>query len=72
MAIAATRRLPVTAVASALAVTAMVQRTTTCAGWPSFMRALVKLPAKLPIAAAAPINPRMRSCSQPLASCDLA
>ena len=54
---AATIRLPVSAVASATAVTAIVQRTTSCAGWPSFSRALAKLPAKLPIAAAAPIRP---------------
>ena len=69
---AATNRLPVSAVASATAVTAIAQRTTSRAGWPSLSRAAVKLPAKLPIAAAAPISPRMRSCSQPLASCDLA
>src|SRR3954468_23874396 len=69
---AATINLPVSAAASAPTVTATAHRTTSSAGKPSFSRAAVKLPAKLPIAAAAPITPRIRSCSQPLASCDLA
>ena len=50
-----------------LPVTATVQRTTSTAGRPSRSRALAKLPAKLPIAAAAPIRPSMPSCTQPLA-----
>ena len=56
---AATTRLPATAAAIATAVTATVQRTTSTAGLPSCRRALAKLPAKLPMAAAAPIRPSM-------------
>ncbi len=59
VAIAATTRLPATAAATANTVTAVVQRTTKTAGLPSCSRAAAKLPAKLPIAAAAPIMPSM-------------
>ena len=59
VAIAAAIRVPATAAAKATAHTATVQRTTSTAGRPSRRRALVKLPAKLPIAAAAPIMPSM-------------
>ena len=61
---AATTRLPATAAANATTLTATVQRTTRTAGLPSCRRALVKLPAKLPITAAAPIMPSMASCTQ--------
>ena len=67
MAIAAISRLPATAAAKATAHTATVQRTTSTAGLPSFSRALVKLPTKLPIPAAAPMMPSMASCAQPSA-----
>lgn len=67
VAITASIRLPATEAASATAVTATVQRTTSTAGRPSLSRALVKLPTKLPIPAAAPIIPSMASWAQPLA-----
>ncbi|CNH74506.1 Uncharacterised protein [Mycobacterium tuberculosis] len=56
-----TTRLPATAAARATTVTPTVQRTTRTAGLPSCSRALVKLPTKLPIAAAAPIMPSIPS-----------
>jgi hypothetical protein len=72
VATAATIRLPVTAAASAATVTATAARTTSSAGLPSCRRAAAKLPPKLPMAAAAPMVPRMPSCTQPLAWCALA
>ncbi|SKW59536.1 Uncharacterised protein [Mycobacteroides abscessus subsp. abscessus] len=57
-----TARTPVTAAASATTVTALAQRTTSRAGRPSLSRALVALPAKLPIPAAAPTIPSIASC----------
>ncbi|COZ07644.1 Uncharacterised protein [Mycobacterium tuberculosis] len=72
VAIAVAARLPATAAAMANTVTSTVQRTTSTAGLPSCRRALVKLPAKLPTAAAAPIRPSMPNCTHPLASCALA
>ncbi len=72
VAIAASIRLPPTEAANATALTASVQRTTSAAGRPSFKRALVKLPTKLPMPAAAPITPRMAICAHPPASCALA
>jgi len=58
---AVTIRLPATAAATATTVTATVQRTTSTAGRPSCRRAAAKFPAKLPMAAAAPMMPSMAS-----------
>ena len=58
--------------ACTIAVTAIVARTTSIAGRPSLSRAAVKLPMKFPMPAAAPMTPRMASCSQPPSPCCLA